>query len=119
MSDTLFDRLGGESGIRSIASDVVDLHCANPLIAARFSNSDVPKLKQLAGDFFITGSGGPQIYQGRDMVTTHKNMNISDNEFMAVVDDVMEALTKNSIGDAVKAEVLYIFYSLRPEVVRI
>ncbi|MFW1676199.1 group I truncated hemoglobin [Pontibacter sp. JAM-7] len=119
MSGTLFDRLGGEAGIRSIASDVVDLHCANPLIAARFKNSDVGQLKQLAGDFFITGSGGPQIYQGKEMAVAHQNMNISDNEFMTVVDDAMAALDKNGHGDAVKAEVLYIFYSLRPEVVGI
>ena len=43
--------------------------------------------------------------------------NISDNEYMAAVDDVMSALSQNGIGDAEKAEVLYIFYSLRPEVV--
>ncbi len=51
------------------------------------------------------------------MLSTHKNMNISDNEYMAAVDDVMTALESNSIGQREKEEVLFIFYSLRPEVV--
>lgn len=117
MPDTLFSRLGGSAGITRIASDLVDNHIANPLIAARFSGSDVPKMKQLAADFFSLGSGGPQVYTGKDMLSAHKHMNISDNEFMAAVDDLMKALTTEGVGDREKADVLYIFYQLRPDVV--
>lgn len=115
MPDTLFARLGGADAISLIASDLVDNHLANPLIAARFAGSDVPKLKKTAADFFITGSGGPQVYAGKDMRSVHRHMNISDIEFMATVDDLMLALA--GVGDREKAEVLYIFYSLRPDVV--
>ncbi len=117
MAVTLFEKLGKEEGIAAISSDVVDLHMKNPKIGVRFSNSNVPAMKKAVTEFFITGSGGPQVYTGKDMLSVHKNMNISDNEYMAAVDDVMAALTKNNIDDAVKAEVLYIFYTLRPEVV--
>lgn len=117
MSESLQERLGGTESITKISSDVVDLHIKNPKIAARFSESDVPTLKQTVADFFITGSGGPEVYKGKDMLSTHKNMNISDNEYMAAVDDVMTALESNSIGQREKEEVLFIFYSLRPEVV--
>ncbi len=51
------------------------------------------------------------------MLDAHRHMNISDAEFMAVVDDVMDALATAGIGEAEKAEVLYIFYSLRPQIV--
>jgi hemoglobin len=53
------------------------------------------------------------------LAEAHRGMNISDNEFMAVIDDVMAALTSSGVGDPEKAEVLFIFYSLRPNVVRI
>lgn len=119
MSETLFERLGGEEGIRNISSDVVDSHLENPVISARFSGSDVPKLKQTVTDFFISGSGGPNVYAGQDMRTAHKHMNICDNEYMAAVDDVMTALDKNGIGQREKEEVLFIFYSLRPDVVNV
>ena len=117
MDATLFERLGGEEGIRSIASDVVDLHRENPVIRARFSNSDVASLKETVARFFIAGSGGPQIYEGKDMRSAHENMNIADNEYMAAVDDVMLALSNHGVGDSEKAQVLYIFYNLRSDVV--
>jgi len=119
MDNTLFERLGGEQGIRKISSDVVDLHTKNSSISARFASSDLTQLKETVAKFFISGSGGPQIYEGKDMRTAHQHMNISDHEYMAAVDDVMSALTMNDIGDREKGEVLFIFYSLRPDVVRV
>lgn len=117
MTTSLFERLGGEENIRKISNDLVELHLANPLFKARFKDSNAANLKKSVGDFFIAGSGGPQIYEGKDMLSAHKSMNISDNEYMAAVDDVMQALGQNGIGDQEKSEVLYIFHSLRPEVV--
>ncbi|MEO2279235.1 group I truncated hemoglobin [Pseudoalteromonas pernae] len=117
MDTSLFERLGGEQGIRNIANDVVDLHRVNPVISARFAQSDVSALKESVATFFIAGSGGPQVYTGPNMRSAHQSMNIADNEYMAAVDDVMQALSNNGIGDAEKAEVLYIFYNLRPDVV--
>ena len=87
MSESLYVRLGEQSGIEKITSDLVDNHLANPTILARFANTDVARLKRMAADFVITGTGGPQVYQGEDMRAIHANMNINDIEFMAVVDD--------------------------------
>ena len=117
MTVTLYERLGGEENIIKISNDLVELHKINPMLKARFVNSDFDKVKKSVADFFISGSGGPNVYQGKDMISAHKAMNISDSEFMAAVDDVMNALDKNGIGDKEKSEVLYIFYTLRPEVV--
>ena len=117
MTDTLYDRLGGAEGIARIASDLVDNHIANPLIGKRFAGSDPVAMKKKAAGFFSMGSGGPNTYDGLDMLSAHKHMNIADNEYMAAVDDLMKALTNAGAGDREKAEVLYIFYSLRPDVV--
>lgn len=117
MSQSLYERLGGSEGITSIANDVVDLHLKNPAIATRFEAADPVKLKNLAATFFITGTGGPNVYEGRDMITTHKHMNISHQEFMAVCDDALEALQMNGIGQREQEEVLFVFYSMRNEVI--
>ncbi|TNE33659.1 MAG: group 1 truncated hemoglobin [Alphaproteobacteria bacterium] len=119
MAQSLYERLGGTEGIRRIASNLVDRHIANPKIGARFAGSDVATVKRHAADFFITGSGGPEVYTGKSMLEAHHRMNISDEEYMAAVDDVMAALSDEGIGDTEKGEVLFIFYSLRPEVVRV
>ena len=117
MTDSLYERLGGTEGITSIASDLVDIHIANPRIAPRYANSDVAAVKNGAATFFITGTGGPEVYKGKDMLATHQGMNIDGEEFLAVLDDALEALQKNGIGQREQEEVLYILYSMKSEIV--
>lgn len=116
---TLYERLGGTDGITKIAGDLVDLHIANPRIATRFAASDADALKHAAATFFIAGSGGPSVYQGKDMLSAHKGMNIDAEEFNAVLDDALEALEKNNVGQREKEEVLFILYSMKKDIVRV
>lgn len=118
MSASLYERLGATEGIKRIANDIIDNHLGNSRISKRFAESDVGKLKKGAADFIITGTGGPNVYEGKDMIGTHKGMNIGDDEFMAVVDDIMGALDSNEIAQREKEEVLFILYCLRGEVVK-
>ena len=117
MTDSLYERLGGTEGITRIANDLVDLHIANPTIAPRFAESDPNELKNAAATFFIAGTGGPSVYQGKDMLAAHKGMNISAAEFMAVLDDALEAVQKNNIGQREQEEVLFVLYSMRSDIV--
>jgi hemoglobin len=120
MSASLYDRLGGAAGISAIIDDVVTAHLANPLVQTRFMNvKDLPHLKQMAREFFAAGSGGPEAYTGRDMRTTHRGMNISEQEYLAVMDDILGALDKNGIDEATKKDVLAILYSLKGEIIRV
>ena len=119
MTDTLYSRLGGTDGIRKIADTLVNNHTTNPTISARFTGSDLTNLKTMAGDLLITGSGGPEIYSGKDMISAHKHMNISGSEFVAVLDDAMGAMNANSVGQREKEEVLFILYSLKDQVVEL
>ena len=120
MSKTLYERLGGIDGITRLVDDAVDAHFANPLIKTRFEKTlDVEHAKRMSVMFFCAGSGGPQTYTGRDLVTTHKGMNISEQEFIAVVDDILLAMDKNNLGDDVKKDVLAILYSLKSQIIRV
>jgi len=117
MTASLYERLGGTDGITQIASDLVDIHLANPTISPRYASSDAAKVKNGAATFFIAGTGGPNVYEGQNMLDTHKGMNISGEEFLAVLDDALEALAKNGIGQREQEEVLFVLYSMKSEVV--
>ncbi|NHE56478.1 group I truncated hemoglobin [Cyclobacterium plantarum] len=115
---TLFERLGGTSGITAIVDDVFEAHMINPARSARFKPyrdqpERLPKIRQHTIDFFSAGSGGPANYKGRDMSDTHQGMNISAADYMHAVDDIMEVLEKHSIDDASKKDVLAILWSLK------
>ena len=117
MSGSLYERLGGTAGITNIANDVIDNHLSNKSIATRFANSDPAKLKNAAATFFIGGTGGPDVYKGKDLLAAHKGMNISALEFMAVLDDALAALQKNNIAQRDQEEVLFVLYSMRSQIV--
>jgi hemoglobin len=120
MSKSLYERLGGARGISAIVEDVVARHLANPLVQTRFRNvEDLDHLKKMAVEFFAAGAGGPEKYTGKDMRAAHKGMNISEQEYLAVMDDIMEALDKHAIDEATKKDVLAILYSLKGEIIRV
>ena len=116
---SLYERLGGEEKIRAIATDIFDTHAANPLIKARYVDSNRDEVIRIVTEFICAGTGGPQEYTGKNMLDTHRGMNINDTEYMAVIDDIMLALDKNGVGDREKQEMLMIAYSLRPEIVHV
>ncbi|RDH85673.1 MAG: group 1 truncated hemoglobin [endosymbiont of Galathealinum brachiosum] len=117
MTASLYERLGATTGITDIANDVVENHLKNPAIANRFKSTDVNALKNGAATFFIMGTGGPEVYKGKDMLATHKGMNISAIEFMAVLDDALDAMAKNNVGQREQEEVLFVLYSMRADIV--
>jgi hemoglobin len=119
MSKTLYERLGGADGLSAIVRDTIANHLKNPTIQVRFQDTDTEKLHKTVFDFFGQGSGGPQKYQGKDMREAHRKMNINGDEFLAVLDDVMDALDKNGIAAETKNEVLGVLYSLKNDVVRL
>ena len=117
MPVSLFERLGGADNVKKIANSLVDNHLNNPAISTRFANVDADNLKRLASTFISTGTGGPENYQGKDMLTAHKGMNISAAEFMAVLDDALNALSSNGVGQPEQEEMLFILYSMRSDII--
>jgi len=117
MPKSLFERLGGSENVKKIANSLVDNHLNNPVISTRFKNVDTDKLRILADTFITSGTGGPNVYEGRDMLSTHKGLNISAVEFMAVLDDALNALSDNGVGQSEQEEMLFILYSMRSEIV--
>lgn len=117
---SLYERLGRFDGITRIVHDVMEAHLANPVVAPRFrSIKDLDHARRMAAEFFCAGCGGPEAYSGRDMLETHKGMNISEQEYMAVMDDILCALEKNDIDSRTRGDVTAILYSLKGNIIRV
>ncbi|MBN1448541.1 MAG: group 1 truncated hemoglobin [Bacteroidetes bacterium] len=118
---SLYQRLGAADGITALVDDIVEMHMNNPKVSARFrpyleQPEMLAQVKKHTCDFFGMGSGGPEVYTGRDMVTAHRGMNISEEEYMHVVDDIMTALDKHGMDEETKKDVLAIAWSLRVQI---
>ena len=74
----------------------------NPRIVAKYANADPVVVKKQVSAFFIAGVGGPDNYTSKAMIAAHRRMNIDNDVFMTVLDDVMQALDMNGIGQREK-----------------
>ena len=116
---TLYERLGGEENIRKIATTLFDAHADNKTISARDVDRERDNVSQLVFEFLCSATGGPQASPGRDLLPTHRGMSISEEEFMAVLDDILIALQTNGIGQREQEELLLANYNLRRDIVRV
>jgi hemoglobin len=117
---SLYDRLGRFDGITRIVDDLMAAHLANPAIRTRFEAApDLDHAKKMAVEFFCAGCGGPEAYTGRDLPVAHRGMNVSEQEYMAAMDDILAALKKNDIDAGTQGEMTAVLYSLKGQVIRV
>ena len=124
MNTSLYERLGESSGIRSLVDSIVARHLKNPIICKRYEPlaEDPERLEvvtQHLCNFLEAGTGGPASYQGKNMVDAHRGMNISGEEYLAVLDDIVGAMQECEVDESTQKDVLYIAYSLKPEIARL
>ncbi len=120
MEKSLYERLGSAAGIKKLANDIAENHLKNDLIKTRFEIiEDMDAVKNLVFEFICAGTGGPQTYTGKGMLGAHTGMNISEQEFIAVIDDILKAMDQNNLGEREKNEMLAIGYSLKDEIIRV
>jgi len=114
---SLYDRLGGKPAISAVVDDFVGNVAGDSRINGRFVSADIPHLKEKLVEQICAGSGGPCSYTGRDMMTAHRGMGIRNDEFDALVGDLVKSLDKFNVPEREKGELLALLGPARPQVV--
>jgi hemoglobin len=110
----LYDRLGGQRAIVAVVEDFVGRVAADGRIKFRFFNTDIPKLKLLLVEFVCMATGGPCKYTGQDMETSHAGMDMVEEEFTALVEDLAKTLDQFKVPAKEKGELLGALGPLQP-----
>ena len=116
---SLYDRLGQKPAITAVVDEFVGNVAKDDRINSRFATTDIPRLKGHLVDQVCMATGGPCDYTGRDMVTTHKGMRISNADFNAIVEDLVAALNTFKVPDAEQKELLGLLGPMKPDIVEI
>lgn len=114
---SLYERLGGKPAIEKVVDQFVANMAADNRINRRFAKTDIPKFKMHLVDQICEASGGPCKYTGRDMVTTHKGMNITKEEFNWTGGHLVSALDAYKVPEREKNELLTAIGSMEPQIV--
>lgn len=113
----LYQRLGGDTAITAIVDDAVANIAADPRINQRFRHTGALHLRRNLVDLFCARAGGPCVYTGRDMSAAHEGMNIRDDEFNALVEDLALSLEKHRVPEPEKRELLAILGQMKNAVI--
>jgi hemoglobin len=114
---SLYDRLGGKDAITAVVDDFVGRVAKDNRINARFATADIPNLKAKLVEQICMATGGPCTYSGKDMKMAHKGMNLKDEEFGALVEDLQGTLNQFKVGDQEQKELIGALGGMKGDVV--
>ncbi len=85
---SLYERLGGYDGITAFANNLLPRLQEDPQLGRFWQNrgaDGIAREKQLLIDYLSANAGGPLYYTGRDMLTAHKGMKISESDWSVFI----------------------------------
>ena len=94
-SKSLYTRLGGYDAIAAVSENLVGRLMADQRLGRFWAHRSEDGLKrelQLLINFLCNVTGGPMVYTGRDMKTSHKGMRIDEQDWKAFVGHVNATL---------------------------
>jgi len=117
---SLYKRLGGYDALAAVTDDFVGRLASDPQISRFFvghSTDSIKKIRQLVVDQLCAATGGPCIYIGRDMKTSHAGLNITEKDWDSSVKHLVATLDKFSVPSKEKDEVLGAVSTLKKDIV--
>jgi len=117
---TLYKRLGGYDAIVAVTDDFLGRLSTDPQFAKFFaghSTDSIKRLRQHVVDFLCMATGGPCIYTGRDMKTSHAGLGITEKDWDVSVKDLIATLDKFNVPAKEKDEVLGAVGGIKKDIV--
>jgi hemoglobin len=120
---TLYERLGGVYPIATVVDDVVNHIITDPRINANPRVADANRrvlpagFKYLVTEMISEAAGGPQHYSGRTMRESHRDLNITQQEWQAFMDDVRQSLNKYNVPQREQQEVIALLERTHDDIV--
>lgn len=118
---TLYQRLGGYDAIAAFIDETYRRLRDDPMFS-RFSTrstSSRERARQLLVDQLCNLAGGPCLYIGRDMKSSHAGLRISETEWDASIEHTRQAMNDHGVGTREADEVIAIFQQYRNDIVEV
>lgn len=117
---SLYERVGGYNALAAVVDDFVGRLVADKQFEKFFaghSTDSKKRIRQHILDQFCAATGGPCIYTGRDMKTTHGGLGITNAEWDAAARHLAASLDKFKVPEKEKGEILTFVTTLKNDIV--
>jgi hemoglobin len=119
MKKSLYERLGGYDAIAAVVDDFIGRLVADKRFSKFFighSEDSLKKIRMHVIDQLCAAAGGPCLYIGRDMKTSHHGLGITSDDWDASARHLVESLDKFNVPKAEKDELLAFVGTLKKDI---
>ncbi len=113
---SLYERLGGEAAVDIAVDRFYDKVLADPRINHFFEGMDMARQARKQKTFLTQVFGGPSRYTGKAMRAAHAHLDLNEEHFNAVVENLATTLRELDVPDSDIAEVAAIADSVKDDV---
>ena len=117
---TLYKRLGGYDAIAAVTDDFIGRLATDVQLGKFFSGHGTDskqRIRQHVVDFLCVATGGPCVYKGRDMKTSHAGLGISEADWNKGVTHLVASLDKFKVPQKEKDDLLAAASGLKKDIV--
>lgn len=118
--NSLYKRLGGYDALAAVTDDFIKALATDPKISRFFigaSDNTKLKIRQLVLDQLCAATGGPCVYIGRDMKTSHKGLGITEEDWNTSVKLLLGILNKYKVKEREQKDLAAALTSLKADIV--
>jgi hemoglobin len=112
---TIYEEIGGEVAIDALVEVFYRIVLADSRINEFFTNVDMNKQKRMQKSF-MNHVFGEKPYRGRSMRVAHANLNLKDEHFNAVADDLIQAMKELNLTQSQIDQVMAVVATTRSDV---
>lgn len=118
--DSLYKRLGGYDALAAVTDDFIKALATDKKLGRFFigaSENSKMKIRQLVLDQLCAATGGPCVYIGRDMKSSHKGLGISEEDWNISVKHLVATLNKYKVPEKEQKELAGALMTLKADIV--
>ena len=114
---SLYDRLGGETGVAAISDELIDRVASDPVLGRSFKDTKLARIKKFIALQICDLTGGPCHYDGDAMKEVHAGHHITEAEFYGLVDVLRDILKARHVDLRSRNELLQILAPMKRDVI--
>ncbi len=118
--DSLYKRLGGYDAIAAVTDDFIGKLVTDKKLGRFFtgaSEDSKKRIRQLVVDQLCAATGGPCVYIGRDMKTSHRGLGITNDDWNTAVKHLVDTLNKFKVPQKEQQELAGALDGLKADIV--
>ena len=117
MSTSIYEKIGGSKSVKAAVDIFYGKVLADDRVNGFFKNTDMTAQRGKQIKFLSFVMGGPEKWQGKNMLEAHRGMKITEEHFGAIAGHLQSTLQELKVPDDIVADIMAVAASTHDDIV--